>query len=266
MGTKRPASIRKVAYFYGCFANFYDPEIAKSSVSVLQKIGVDLTLPEQKCCGLPMMANGNFQGAEANAHYNIRVLSKLAEQGYDVITTCTTCSLTIKREYPNFFCSDKAKLVAEHSYTIEEYLMRFYHAGELNASFAELPMSVVYHSPCHMRAQLHAEGEDETLELLKLLPGLKISKITDTCCGMGGSYGLKTSSYKMSQEIGKHVFEEIRAAMPDKVVTDCGGCKLQIEAGTGFDVIHPILLVEKAFRKKISTNGKLTSLYASKMC
>jgi len=260
------ASDRKVAYFYGCFANFYYPDVAKSLVRVLKKIAAELIVPKQTCCGLPMMANGNFKGAQRNAAFNIRTLSHLVEQGFDIITTCTSCSLTLKRDYPTFFYSDKAKLVSEHTYTIEEYLMRLCHDGKLNVTFTEVPMSIVYHQPCHTRAQLKAEATDKTLELLKLIPKLKIVRISDTCCGMGGSYGLKVSSYGMSQAIGKHVFEEIEAAKPDKVVTDCGGCKLQIEAGTGISVIHPILLVEMAFRNKTLHNDKITSLDTSKMC
>jgi Fe-S oxidoreductase len=40
----------------------------------------------------------------------------------------------------------------------------------------------------------------------------------------------------------------VRAAQPDKAVTDCGGCKLQIEAGTGVQAIHPIVLLDQAYK------------------
>jgi len=63
---------------------------------------------------------------------------------------------------------------------------------------------------------------------------------------MGGAYGYEKVNYRLAQEIGSKLFEDIKDTPTDQVVTDCGGCKLQIEAGCGITVEHPIMLLYEA--------------------
>jgi Fe-S oxidoreductase len=236
---------KKIVYYSGCFANYYDPEVGKALVRVLEKNGFEVIVPEQKCCGMPMMANWNIKGAEKNARYNLESLVKAAADGLDIITTCPSCYFMLKKEYLNFFDSDKARFVSEHLHFIDDYLLALQRAGELDTSFGELPLKVVYKVPCHLKVQNIIK---EPVELLKLIPGLSVIGVNATCCGMGGSYGMKKSNYDMGVELAARVWEEVREAQPDKAVTDCGGCKLQIEAGTGVQVLHPIVLLDRAYK------------------
>jgi glycerol-3-phosphate dehydrogenase subunit C len=64
---------------------------------------------------------------------------------------------------------------------------------------------------------------------------------------MGGAYGYEKVNYKLSKDIAGKLYSEIRENPTDRIVTDCGGCKLQIEAGTGVKVDHPIILVQEAY-------------------
>jgi len=63
---------------------------------------------------------------------------------------------------------------------------------------------------------------------------------------MAGTFGLKRRNFDLSIEIGRPLFEEIRRASPDVVVTGCGTCKIQLEQGTGLEVRHPIWLIKEA--------------------
>ncbi len=235
---------RKVAYYHGCFANYYYPEIGKELIRVLEHNGIQVTVPEQKCCGLPMLANGNYKGARKNALYNIKSLNEAVEKGYDIVATCSSCSLMLKRDYPEFFGGEEAKAISQHLYNINEYLLKLYKENNLDTKFKEIPMRVLYHCPCHLRAQGIV---DETVSLLKLIPGLSVVRVSTYCCGMGGSYAMKVANYDLSLEIGNKVFTEVKEAKVDRAVTECGGCKLQIEAGTGVEAIHPIVLIGEAY-------------------
>ena len=53
----------KIVYFSGCYANYYDPQIGKAFVEVMETNGIEVLVAEQKCCGMPMMSNGNTKGA-----------------------------------------------------------------------------------------------------------------------------------------------------------------------------------------------------------
>lgn len=64
---------------------------------------------------------------------------------------------------------------------------------------------------------------------------------------MGGAYGNEQVNYALSQEIASKLYSELKENPTDRIVTDCGGCRLQIEAGTGLKVDHPIILVKEAY-------------------
>lgn len=64
---------------------------------------------------------------------------------------------------------------------------------------------------------------------------------------MGGAYGNEKANYELAKDIAAKLYREIKGNPTDRIVTDCGGCKLQIEAGTGHKVDHPIILVKEAY-------------------
>lgn len=237
-------SNKKVALYTGCFNNYYYPEVGKATVKVLNKNGIDVVVPDQVCCGLPMMAKGNTNGAYKNMEYNTRVISQLVLDGYALITPCSSCSLFIKRDYPLLLGSEKAKLVSQNMYHFSEYLLKLHKIGGLNTNFQPIYQTVFYHTPCHLRAQ---EIGNVTVELLQLIPGITIAQVSNECCGMGGAYGYEKANYRLAKEIGNKLFSEIKENPTDRIITDCGGCKLQIEASTGVKVDHPVLLLQEAY-------------------
>ena len=237
-------SNKKVAFYAGCFANYYYPGVGKATVKILHKNGIEVIVPDQVCCGLPMMAKGNIKGAYKNMEYNTRVLSRLVSDGYVIITTCSSCGLMIRRDYPRLLASEEAKLVSQNLYHISEYLLKLYDRGELNTDFRPIPQTVFYHTPCHLRAQ---EIDSPSVKMLKLIPGITIKHVSNECCGMGGAYGYEKVNYELSKEIANKLYSEIRENPTDRIVTDCGGCKLQIEAGTGVKVDHPTILIQEAY-------------------
>lgn len=235
---------KKVAFYIGCFANYYYPEVGKATVKVLRKNGIEIVVPDQVCCGLPMIAKGNTKGAYKNMEHNTKMLSRLVSDGYAIITTCSSCGLMIKRDYPRLLGSEKAKLVSRSIFHITEYLLELFKEGGLNTEFRHIPQTVFYHTPCHLRAQ---ETGNVTIKMLRLIPGITIKKISNECCGMGGAYGYEKVNYELSKDIARKLYSEIRENPTDRIVTDCGGCKLQIEAGTGVKVDHPIILLQDAY-------------------
>lgn len=235
---------KKVAFYTGCFANYYYPEVGKATVKVLRKNGIEIIVPDQICCGLPMMAKGNIKGAYKNMGYNIKMLSRLVSDGYAIITTCSSCGLMIKRHYPLLLGSERAKLVSRSIFHITEYLLELHKEGGLNTEFRHIPQTVFYHTPCHLAAQ---KTGNVTIKMLRLIPGIILRKISNECCGMGGAYGYEKVNYELSKNIASKLYSEIRETPTDYIVTDCGGCKLQIEAGSGLKVDHPVILLQKAY-------------------
>ena len=116
----------------------------------------------------------------------------------------------------------------------------------MDTDFQPVHQSVNYFTPCHLNAQ-GQEQVEARLNLLSLIPGLTIQKAASGCCGMGGTYGIKSKNHDKSMAIGKSLFDELKESSIKTVATDCLGCKMQIQHGTGLEVIHPINVVKQAY-------------------
>ena len=237
---------KKIAYFYGCYTNTNEVDVGKATVQVLEANGFEVALPAQRCCGIPMLGNGDFKGAKKMALYNVPSLLNTIRSGSEIIFSSTSCGHMIKHEYSHLLSIPDAEEVAEHIFDIFEFLRNLIESNGLNAHFKELSLKIAYFAPCHLRALgigLPA------LEILRLIPGLKIDNIEADCCGMGGIFGFKKEKYEISQEIGRDLAEAIDRLKPEIVLSDCEGCRMQIRHLTGLKVLHPIQILRDALTR-----------------
>lgn len=236
---------KKVAYYHGCFTNYYYPAVGQALVEVMKKAGIDVIVPEQVCCALPMVAKGNISGAYENMKFNLRSLSKALDNGYVPLSTCPSCSLMIKRDYPRFLKTQEATRIGQSFYHFSEYLLELHIIGELSMDLQTSSKNIFYHTPCHLRAQQIGEP---TVRLMQLIPGISIKHNSEVCCGMGGAYGFEKKNFDLSKNIAAKLYSEIGENPSDFIMTDCGGCKMQIEAGTSLKVHHPIIFFNQAYQ------------------
>ena len=236
----------KVIYYTGCMANYSTTRVGEAAINTLEINGLEVILLEEKCCGMSMAKVGRDKAARKNAEFNVESLSRLP---YDIVTTCPTCTAALKQEFVHLLGSPQAEAVSHRTYDIIEYLYLMYKQGKMNTDFRPCPKSVIYHIPCHLRSQGDESFIESRIELLGLIPELSIKTI-DRCCGMGGTQGIKNSFYKKSMQIGASIFDEIKEDKPDYVLDDCTGCSMQIEAGSGYRVEHPIVFLYEAYAKE----------------
>lgn len=109
LNEKPSAQGRKVAYFAGCTAKYFFPEVAKATVEVLEHNGVAVHCPELKCCGMPSLLEGDRAFTLKLASSNLERLDALIEDGYDIVCSCPSCGYTLKN------------LFSEGAYLSEEY-------------------------------------------------------------------------------------------------------------------------------------------------
>jgi glycerol-3-phosphate dehydrogenase subunit C len=237
---------KKVAYFHGCYANFNTPEVGRAMVRVFEHFGYEVVAPDQKCSGTPMFANGMLDDARRHAEINISSMADLVEQGYDAIASCTSCSMALRQEYPELFDINGVHETAEHTYEAVEYL-RIHEdlRGAVRAAEVDgdLAGEFAYHAPCHARNQ----GLDrQAVELFRDLAGVAVEDVGDSCSGISGTYGWKSEKYDLSMEIGEEMFEHMEHAAGDTGMTECPTCAMQMEHGTGYEIRHPLELLEEA--------------------
>jgi glycerol-3-phosphate dehydrogenase subunit C len=311
---------RKVAYFAGCTARYYFPEVAKATVEVLERNGVAVYLPEQKCCGMPTMLEGDREFTFDLARFNVAELARCVTSGFDIVCSCPTCGYLLKsvlREGAQYsedyralvkqkalqakgdfdqvsellagedaaftgrtnrasthgmnasmlslsqwkMFSDQgyfAKIggvdrlrVANHTYDLGEYLWELHEAGQLNLELGAVPAHVSYFAPCHQRQQ--GIGQP-WMNLLGLVPEVRTERVGDAfdCCGLGGIMGFKKEFHETSLTIGTRLTDKIKAASPERVVTDCLSCRLQFQQMLPYEVFHPIEILRESYRNYLT--------------
>ncbi|MDU6683818.1 MAG: anaerobic glycerol-3-phosphate dehydrogenase subunit GlpC [Enterobacteriaceae bacterium] len=240
---KQKAFDQQVAFFHGCYVNYNHPQLGKDLLQVLNAMGIGVQLLRQeKCCGVPLIANGYFAKAKKQAEFNIRALQQsITGDGIPVIATSSTCTFTLRDEYPHLLDVDNHQL-RPHIDLATRWIWRKLEEGN-TLKLKALPLKVVYHTPCHMEKM---GWTHYTLDLLRRIPGLELTVLDSRCCGIAGTYGFKRENYPTSQAIGEPLFRQIEASGADLVITDCETCKWQVEMSTSLRCEHPITLLAQA--------------------
>jgi len=240
--------VRKVALFASCLVNFQVTDVGKATVQVLEKNGVEVVVPEQRCCGMPSFDIGDTQAIQEAARSNVASLYPLVADGYDVVVPTASCSLMLKREYPELHRDEKTKRVGERTFDVCEYLMAMKKTGHLAADFTKKPGRVAYQIPCHLRDQNIGFKSKELMECA----GAQV-EVIEQCSGHDGSWSAKTEFFPLSMKIAGRAVRGIEQTPADLVASDCPLAGLQLEqAGAsaharGKAVLHPIQIVRDAY-------------------
>jgi glycerol-3-phosphate dehydrogenase subunit C len=251
-------STRQVAYFHGCSTEYYEPRLGRAAVRVLEANGFAVVIPRQNCCGLPLLSNGEFPAARRYHESNVRGLAPLAQQGIPIVGASTSCTLTLKEEAPELLDmhDPDTRLVATYTYDLNEFLLSLLDSGTLKIDFQPLPITLAYHQPCQYRA--HRLGSP-AVELLALIPGLRLVESQALCCGIAGTYGFKSEKYDIAQAVGAPLFSFIRSVDSLVVVCDSETCRWQITQATGVPAVHPVELLAVAYG--FPPEGPLSDLF-----
>ena len=234
---------KRIAYFHGCYANYNTPEVGKALVRVFESFGYEVAVPRQRCSGTPMFANGMLDDAERAASVNVSELSDLLEEGYDIIASCTSCSMSLRQEYPELFQLSGIEEVAANTWESLEYLRVHEDLEAALAAASVDDQAFAYHAPCHARNQ----GLDrQAVELFGQVDGVEMEDVGDSCSGISGTYGWKEEKYETSMQIGEEMFEHMHHADGEVGMTECPTCSMQMEHGTGYEIKHPLELLEDA--------------------
>lgn len=242
---KQAAYPSQVSYFHGCYVNYNNPQLGKDLIKVMNAFGIGVQLLEkEKCCGVALISNGLIKQAQKQARTNIDSIRKsVLEKKLPVIATSSTCTFTIRDEYPHLLDVDNAD-VRENVELATRYIYRLLSQKKTKLTFKTgKKIKVAYHTPRHMEKLGWAYY---SIELLKLIPNVELTVLDSQCCGIAGTYGFKKENYKTSQDIGESLFKQIEALDIDYVVTDCETCKWQIEMSTSKRCEHPISILANA--------------------
>jgi glycerol-3-phosphate dehydrogenase subunit C len=70
--------------------------VARAVVEVFERNGIEVYYPDQKCCGMPSLLEGDRKLTLEFARFNVDILAQAVKQGYDIVCSCPTCGYMLK--------------------------------------------------------------------------------------------------------------------------------------------------------------------------
>lgn len=195
----------KVALFVPCYVDQFYPQVARATLSLLEKLGVQVVVPlKQTCCGQPM-ANSGFE------HLTTDCNSLFVDnfQGFDyIVSPSGSCVLHVKEHLHDPSREDEVSQIKSSVFELTEFLTDIVKVNRLNAKF---PYRVGFHQSCHAQRGLHLSQMSELVNpdfskwrnLLQMVDGLELIPLSraDECCGFGGTFCV--SEEAVSVKMGK---------------------------------------------------------------
>ena len=209
----------KVALYATCYGNYTTPELGEDFVKVYQHNGIHIEMvPKEKCCGMPKLELGDLDAVNKLKEANIPVLSRLVDQGYDLIAPIPSCVLMYKQELPLMYPDDEEVLKVQKAFFDPfEYLWLRHRGGELNTEFPNALGEIAYQVACHLRVQ---NIGIKTRDVLNLVPGTQVNA-QERCSGHDGTYAVKKETRDKSIKIARPVVRKLDAGDPQYFASDC---------------------------------------------
>jgi len=242
-----------VHYFHGCNVNYNNLELGKDLLSFCNRHHIEVKLPEQKCCGIPIASAGESDAYKKRALYHFNIFWDIIKKNEKIISVSSSCSMAIKQDYLRLLpLSEEEKIQYSNGILyFNDFLDYLKKQGfEITTPTHKILSQetekkkydkLVYHVPCHVK---YASQTAKTVSFLRKLTN-NLIVIEDNCCGIAGSYGVKKETYQVSQDIGQLLFDKLEMHRDGIFVSDCETCRMQISENTKKEVYHPLTLLER---------------------
>ncbi|MBT8400075.1 MAG: FAD-binding protein [Rhodothermia bacterium] len=234
------AGEREIVLFPDSFTNFFEPDVGRAAVEVLEAAGYHVLVPELPvCCGRTYLSKGFLAQAQRTAIETIDVLFEYADRGLDIIGLEPSCILTLRDEFLVLLAGEKrARTVAKKVATFDEFVLRNRRLSFSNTRFHTSHDPVLVHGHCHQKA---LSGTDPTIGCLELCGYEDVQVVDSGCCGMAGAFGYEKEHLSISHAMAERRLAPAVRALPENGVVVAAGtsCRAQILDLTGKVALHP---------------------------
>ena len=237
----------KVALFATCFSNYHAPEEAVDLRDVFAHNGIVVVpVPAEKCCGMPKFELGDLAAVEKLKQANVAALTRLLDDGCDIVAPVPSCVLMFRQELPLMFPDDAGvQRLKQHIFDPAEYLLLRYAEGLLNTDFKHGLGKVAYHAACHTRVQ---NVGLKVRDLLRLVPDTEVTVI-ERCSGHDGTYAVKSECHGAAVKIARPAARKADESAPDHFTSDCTLARRHIASlmAVPAEASHPMSLLKKVY-------------------
>jgi L-lactate dehydrogenase complex protein LldE len=232
----------RVAVFATCLVDALFPDVGKSTVRLLRRLGHNVEVPSQQTCCGQMHVNTGYP-REALPLVRNHVETFLDYEA--VVVPSGSCTAAIRhqhadvaRQYGDAVLVEAAELVARHTYELSEFLVDVLGVTDVGAYF---PHRVTYHPTCHSLRLLRVG--DRPSRLLRQVRGLDLVDLpdADSCCGFGGTFSIKNADVSTAMLADK--MAGVLSTRAEVCVAGDSSCLMHIGGGlsrlnTGVRTVH----------------------------
>ena len=238
-----PADAPEVVLYVDEFSNYNDSALGIIAIRLLNRLGIRIIIVKHPVSGRTYISKGLLKKARQIARKNVDLLSAVVTAERPLVGIEPSAILGFRDEFPELVKKDmieRARELAEHCMTIEEYLDSAFKKKLFdNSLFTREKVSIKLHGHCQQKA---IASTGPTRGILSIPDNYHVEEIPSGCCGMAGSFGYEKEHYELSMKVGELVlFPAVRQADKETIVVAPGtSCRHQIGDGTGRQALHPV--------------------------
>jgi L-lactate dehydrogenase complex protein LldE len=215
-GARCEATGVPVGLFITCFNDTLFPDVGKATVTVLERLGVEVDFPAaQTCCG-QMHFNSGYR-AEC-----VPLVRHFADVfgGYEAVVTPSASCAAMVRHYHRTV--DPA-VQTPRVYELTEFLVDVVGVTDVGAFF---PHTVALHQTCHSLRLLRVG--DRPRQLLEAVDGLTLTALRQPteCCGFGGTFSVKNADTSIA--MGQDKVDDVLSTGAEVLVSADTSCLMHI--------------------------------------
>jgi FAD/FMN-containing dehydrogenase/Fe-S oxidoreductase len=222
----------KVILWDDTFVRYHEPNIGIAAVKVLEALGFEVQLVEnRKCCGRPAFSQGNLDFAAQLGQHNVGLLSSPSPQPLNdstpqplIVFLEPSCWSMFVDDYRELKIQGAEK-IADRCFLFEKFVDDLLEREPDALQFKEREAKVAIHSHCHARSLMNPEF---MARLVERLPGRRATLLDTACCGMAGAFGAMAEKYELSKQVAADLLRKIDNQQPDVVIASGTSCRHQI--------------------------------------
>ena len=184
----------KIGLFIPCYVDQFYPQVAIATLSILEKLNLQVDYPlQQACCGQPMANTGCTDEAKKAAK---NYVSSFKHYDY-IVCPSGSCVSFVRNHYDFLEQTNAIEHIIKNTYELCEFLVDVLKIKTLEASF---PYKVGLHNCCHGHRGLRLAKSSERVEpqfskiryLLEKVKDIELVTLQkeDECCGFGGTFAV----------------------------------------------------------------------------
>jgi L-lactate dehydrogenase complex protein LldE len=218
-----------VALLLACFNDTLFPQVGRTTVELLERLGCTVSFPaEQTCCG-QMHGNSGFRdealGLAARLLWVFRDEQAIVCPSASCVGWVREVAPALAREAGDAELAEQLDQLAVRTFELTEFLCDELGVEDVGASF---PHRVAYHPTCHSQRGLRLG--DRPRRLLGAVRGLELLEIpSEDCCGFGGTFAVKNAD--VSAAMLEDKLRDIEATGAEVCAAVDSSCLMQISGG-----------------------------------